>query len=96
MFDFELSDEQLKELASLDEQERNRLYNRQLAYYRKNREREMQRMRDWYASNKEHKAEYYQANKERLDAANNERRKNDPDFQQVAQLKQNVRQIMKR
>ena len=96
MFDFELTDEQLKELASLDEQERNKLYNRQLAYYRRNRERELQRMRDWYADNKERKAEYYQANRERLDAANNERRKNDPDFQQVAQLKQNVRQIMKR
>ena len=96
MFEFELSDEQLKELATLDEQERDKLYKRQLAYYRRNREREIQRMRDWYANNKERKAEYYQANRERLDAANSERRKNDPDFAQVAQLKQSIRHLMKR
>jgi len=96
MFEFELTDEQLKELASLDEQERDRLYKRQLAYYRRNREREIQRMRDWYASNKERKAEYYQQHREELDKKTAERHKNDPDFEQVAQLKRNIKQSMER
>ena len=96
MFEFELSEEQLKELAKLDLKERDKLYKKQLEYYRRNREREMQRMRDWYANNKERKAQYYQDNKERLEAAVNERRRNDEEFRQISQLKYNIRQTMKR
>jgi len=97
MFEFEeLTEEQLKELAALDQKEKDRIYQRQLAYYRRNREREMERMREWYRKNAARKAEYYQQHREELDRMSNERKKNDPDFQQIAQLKANLREGLKR
>jgi len=97
MFEFEeLTEEQLKELAALDQKEKDRIYQRQLAYYRRNREREMERMREWYRNNTERKAEYYQQHREELDRKNSERKKNDPDFLQITQLKANLKEGLKR
>lgn len=97
MFEFdELTEEQLKELAKLDEKKRDEIFRRQLAYYLRNRDREIQRMRDWYAKNKERKAQYYQENKERLNAEDWERKKNNLEYQHLTQLRTNLRQVMKR
>ena len=97
MFEFdELTEEQLKELAKLDEKKRDEIFRRQLAYYLRNRDRGIQRMRNWYAKNKERKAQYYQENKERLNAEDWERKKNNLEYQHLTQLRTNLRQVMKR
>lgn len=97
MFEFEdLTDEQLKELAKLDTAQKDKIYKRQLEYYRRNSEQEKQRMRDWYANNKERKAEYYQKNRERLDSLTKESHANHPDYAQITALKRNLNHSMTR
>lgn len=97
MFEFEeLTEEQLKELATLDQVERDKIYQRQLAYYRRNREREMERMREWYRNNTDRKAEYYQQNKKEINRKTFERRANDQDYQQISQLKINLKEGLRK
>ena len=97
MFEFEeLTDEQLKKLAALDQKEKDRMYQRQLAYYRRNREREMERMREWYRNNAARKAAYYQEHKEEINKKSKERHKDNPELSQVAQLKANLKSGLRR
>lgn len=97
MFEFDnFTDEQLEELAKLDQAERDKIYKRQMAYYRRNRKKWITWMKEWYVRNKEKRAEYYQQHRKELDRKNKERRKNNADFKHYLALKENLRHCMRR
>ena len=95
MFDFELTDEQKKEINRLNNNEDYRRYKQQLAYYRRNRDREVQKMRERYRKDSSYWVEYYKANKESMDKKNREYRDN-YDRKQIAKLEKNIKDFLDR